>query len=192
MGQTAHTKSPRRSTGASSECESIHTLCYNASMTDDDYYDGEWGLPKDDDEQYLRAVPNLPELLNIYNDVLGWNQADLARAVRRDEAWVSRIMTGQRPHDQSLQLFVDAYRAAGLTNVTLEHLKAARDVSQLTYDNPWDIPPHWLALIRKVMSLPIDIQEMAYQQWSIDLQMKTAILNRSEDDDDLDSDPSTA
>jgi transcriptional regulator with XRE-family HTH domain len=123
------------------------------------------------------SAPSLGQILTQYNEMLGWRQSDLAKAVGKDTAEISRIVTGKhrRPQDATLELFAQAYQAAGLQGVTQELLQAARDNQDKPVTNPWGLPPHFLRLVQAVLAHDQEFQDATYRKWSTDLR-ETAML----------------
>ncbi len=136
--------------------------------------------------QYNRyAPPPLGIYLNQLLDMVGWTQSEFAKACRMDTAVVNRIMTGKikKPHDSTLQHFASVLQAAGLENITADQLIAARDAAQHVYANPYDIPDHWLRLIRGVMAHDQDYQDAMFRKWSLDHNETSKLLARKSKSD---------
>ncbi len=125
-----------------------------------------------------RAGFALRVLLDSYNAMLGWSQADLARAMGRDTSWLSKIFTGaSRPFDSTLIEIADVYHRAGLEEVHPQLLMEARDRVDDPYRDSLGIPDQWKRLIMTVLALPPEIQDALFMQISQMLTLVTKALS---------------
>lgn len=131
------------------------------------------------------SAPTLGQLLVQYNEMLSWRQSDLAKAVGKDTAEISRIVTGKhrRPQDFTLELIAQAYQRAGLQGVTRELLITARDNQDRPATNPWGLPHHWLRLVQSVLAHDQEFQDATYRKWSTDLRETAMLLSRKRIDE---------
>lgn len=202
---------PRRNTTAGAAttpgCLTARS-CYNSGMDNPDDFeqvDGELVVDDDRDQSPFDRVfpppcgpqpnvlvgetysaPSLGQLLVQYNEMLGWRQSDLAKAVGKDTAEISRIVTGKhrRPQDTTLELIASAYQQAGLSGVTKDLLVATRDNQDRPVTNPWGLPPHWLRLMQSVLAHDQEFQDAMYRKWSTDLRETAMLVARRKSIDD--------
>jgi len=119
------------------------------------------------DDDFQGPIPTLPQLLRQLNNSLGWRPADMAKFMRKDPGEISRLLNGRiKPQDMTLEQLAEKYREAGLEGVTVELLKAARDLGGRVESTPYDIPAHWLRLIQYVLTFDQDFQDTIYRLWS--------------------------
>lgn len=146
----------------------------------DNFFPAPSGSEKGDPVAHSYSAPSLGQLITQYNEMIGWKQADLAKAVGKDTSEISRIVTGKhrRPQDATLELISDAYQQAGLSAVTKDVLIAARDNQDRPVQNPWGLPPHWLRLLQNVMAYDQEFQDAMYRKWSSDLRETAMLLSR--------------
>lgn len=126
------------------------------------------------------TLPSLGSLIEQYNAMLGWTQARLADVTGKGAAEISKIVSGRtrRPHDGTLARIAEAYQQAGLTGVTFDLLCQARDRTAQLDSGLWDIPDHWLRLVRAVLVHDQEFQDATYRKWSLDLRETASLLAR--------------
>jgi len=129
-------------------------------------------MPQDDSSP-------LGELIRYYLNMLKMTQKDLADEMGLlDVSPLNRIIKGHtpRPHDSTLRTIAEAFQRRGLTGVSFEDFRDARDRPQQDDNNPFGIPSVWVRLVRAVLAHPEDVQDGLLSKWSLDLQITSNLL----------------
>lgn len=117
-------------------------------------------------------IPPLPVLLRQLNRSLEWNAARMGEWMGWDSAQVSRILkinSRLRPTDATLNHLARRYQEAGLTSISFEFLKGARDYGGRIDAVTYAIPDHWQRLVKSVLTLDPELQDKLFTRWQEEL-----------------------